>query len=66
MDCDFIILEDLTKLFKFIKKRPNKNVWCVKHKEYLPKDKTKFFREKQIPYAKKNWSSLMIFNNAKC
>jgi len=66
LDCDFIVLEDIAKLLKFISKKTSKVVWCVKHKEYLPKDKTKFFREKQIPYAKKNWSSLMIFNNAKC
>ena len=26
----------------------------------------KFLKEKQTPYLKKNWSSFMIFNNAKC
>ena len=56
----------IAKLLKFISKKTSKVVWCVKHKEYLPKDKTKFLREKQLPYAKKNWSSFMIFNNAKC
>ena len=66
LDCDFIMLEDVAKLFKFILKNKNKTLWCVKHKYYVPKDKIKFLREKQLPYAKKNWSSFMIFNNAKC
>ena len=66
LDCDFVMLGDVGKLFKFILKQSYKTVWCVKHKDYIPKDKIKFLREKQLPYAKKNWSSFMIFNNAKC
>ena len=66
LDCDFIILKDIAKLLKFISKKTNKVLWCVKHKQYIPKDKTKFLREKQSPYLKKNWSSFMIFNNEKC
>jgi len=66
LDCDFIILEDIAKLIKIISKKPNQALWCVKHKNYKPKAKTKFLTEKQIPYVKKNWSSFMIFNNAKC
>ena len=66
LDCDFIVLGDVAKLIQFVSAKPNKVLWCVKHKKYIPKDKTKFLREKQTPYLKKNWSSLMIFNNAKC
>ena len=66
LDCDFVVLEDLAKLLKFVSKNKKKALWCVKHKDYIPKDKVKFLREKQIPYAKKNWSSFMIFNNARC
>ena len=66
LDCDFIILEDIAKLLKFVSKKTNKVLWCIKHKKYLPKDKIKFLREKQTPYLKKNWSSFMLFNNAKC
>ena len=61
-----LVLEDIAKLLSLVSKNSNKTVWCVKHKDYLPKDKTKFLREKQLPYAKKNWSSFIIFNNAKC
>ena len=66
LDCDFIMLGDVAKLLSFISKKPNKVLWCVKHKKYIPQDKFKFLREKQLPYAKKNWSSFMVFNNAKC
>ena len=57
LDCDFIVLEDIAKLLKFVLKKSNKVVWCVKHKDYIPKDKIKFLREKQLPYKKKNWST---------
>ena len=66
LDCDFIMLGDVAKLLSFVSKKPNKVLWCVKHRKYIPKDKFKFLREKQLPYAKKNWSSFMVFNNAKC
>ena len=38
----------------------------VKHKKYTPKLKTKFLNKKQLVYEKKNWSSVMLFNNSKC
>lgn len=66
LDCDFIVLQDVSKLLKFISKKTNKVLWCVKHKDYIPKNKTKFLRERQFTFPKKNWSSFMIFNNAKC
>ena len=65
MDCDFVVLADVAKLFKYISKQPYKSLWCVKHK-YVPKDRSKFLKEKQFLYKKKNWSSFMLFNNKKC
>ena len=65
MDCDFIVLGDIANLLKIVFKK-KKVLWCVKHKYYLPKDKIKFLKEKQLPYKKKNWSSFIIFNNSKC
>ena len=53
LDCDFIILEDVAKLIKFISKRQNKVLWCVKHKDYIPKEKIKFLKEKQYNFKKK-------------
>jgi hypothetical protein len=37
----------------------------VKH-DYTPKTATKFFGQQQTVYPRKNWSSLMVFNNARC
>lgn len=66
LDCDFIVKGDLADLLNIIKKNKDKTIWCVKHKNYLPKQKRKFLKEKQLPYQKKNWSSFMIYNNKKC
>ena len=68
MDCDFVMQGDIADLIKIIKKDKSKVLWCVKHKNYSrsAKLKLKFLNEKQLPYEKKNWSSFMIFNNAKC
>ncbi len=40
-------------------------VQVVKH-NHVPKEKTKFLGQAQTKYEKKNWSSVMLFNNAKC
>jgi lipopolysaccharide biosynthesis glycosyltransferase len=40
-------------------------VMVVKH-VHIPKETTKFLGEPQTKYEKKNWSSVMLFNNAKC
>lgn len=32
----------------------------------MPKESTKFLDQPQSKYEKKNWSSVMLFNNAKC
>jgi len=40
-------------------------VMVVKH-EHTPTETRKFLNEPQSAYAKKNWSSVMLFNNAKC
>jgi hypothetical protein len=68
LDCDFVVLGDIFELLKIIKKDNKKTVWCVQHKDYSKNfiNKKKFLNENQLPYQKKNWSSFMIFNNAKC
>jgi lipopolysaccharide biosynthesis glycosyltransferase len=66
LDCDFIVKGDVADLIKIIVKNPDKTIWCVQHKNYLPKYKKKFLNEKQLPYLRKNWSSFMLFNNKKC
>jgi hypothetical protein len=37
----------------------------IKH-EHVPTETTKFMNQPQTRYEKKNWSSVILFNNAKC
>lgn len=62
-DCDMIMREDIAKLWQLRDDRYA--VMCVQH-DYVPKDTEKFLGEKQTKYQKKNWSSVILFNNAKC
>jgi len=63
MDNDMLVLDDIAKLWALRDERFA--VQCVKH-THVPKEKIKFLGEKQTSYEKKNWSSVMIFNNTKC
>lgn len=62
-DCDMLMLDDIAKLWAL---RDDKfAVQVVKH-DHQPKEAIKFLDQPQTPYAKKNWSSVILFNNAKC
>ncbi len=63
MDCDMLVLEDIANLWALRDERYA--VMAVKH-DHVPKETTKFLGEPQTKYEKKNWSSVMLFNNAKC
>jgi len=63
MDCDMLVLEDIASLHALRDDRYA--VMVVKH-DHVPKETTKFLGEPQSKYEKKNWSSVMLFNNAKC
>ena len=63
MDCDMLVLEDIAKLWDLRDERYA--VMCVKH-DHQPKEAVKFLDQPQTPYAKKNWSSVMLFNNPQC
>ena len=58
-DCDFIFLEDISKLIKDLDN--SKAVYCVKH-DYTPKEKHKMDGQKQTIYPRKNWSSFILYN----
>lgn len=67
VDSDFLFRTDLTKLFDRIgndRNIQNTAVYCVQHMPYNPKQETKFWGNKQHSFPRKNWSSLMIFNNS--
>jgi lipopolysaccharide biosynthesis glycosyltransferase len=63
MDCDMLMQDDIAKLWALRDERYA--VMVVKH-VHIPKETTKFLGEPQTQYEKKNWSSVMLFNNAKC
>jgi hypothetical protein len=63
MDCDMLMRSDIAKLWELRDDRSA--VMCVKH-DYTPKEDTKFLGQVQTKYEKKNWSSVMLFNNARC
>ena len=63
MDCDMLMTADVAELFAL---RDEKySVMCVKH-DYVARDDVKFLGAVQTKYEKKNWSSVMMFNNAAC
>lgn len=63
MDCDMLCLDDVAKLWALRDDRYA--VQVVKH-DHRPRERQKFLGEPQTPYAKKNWSSVMLFNNGRC
>ena len=65
MDCDMLCRRDLAELTREIERQADKAVLVCKH-DYVPKTERKFLDHIQTKYPRKNWSSLMIFNNARC
>jgi len=56
---------DLAGLAAEMERQSDKAVLVVKH-DYVPKTERKFLDQVQTKYARKNWSSLMLFNNERC
>lgn len=63
MDCDMLVRADLAELFALADDR--RAVMVCQH-DYVPRDEVKFLDNRQTRYARKNWSSLMLMNNARC
>lgn len=63
MDCDMLMTVDIDELMSCADDRYALRV--VKH-DYTPRSETKFFDQVQSKYQRKNWSSVMLFNNARC
>jgi hypothetical protein len=62
-DCDMLMLDDIAKLWALRDDRFA--VQVVKH-NHVPREDVKFLNQTQTKYEKKNWSSVILFNNAKC
>lgn len=63
MDCDMLMLDDVANLWALRDGRYA--VMVVKHR-HEPREVIKFLGRPQSRYEKKNWSSVMLFNNAAC
>jgi lipopolysaccharide biosynthesis glycosyltransferase len=63
MDCDMLARADFAEIFALADDRYA--VMVAKH-DYTPRDAVKFEGHVQTKYAKKNWSSVVLFNNARC
>lgn len=64
IDCDMLALGNLRTIDQYIT-NDETAVWCVQH-DYSPKSMTKMDGKKQHIYPRKNWSSMMYFNNEEC
>lgn len=62
-DCDMLVLDDIANLWRLRDERCA--VMVVKH-DHQPRESVKFLDQPQTAYPKKNWSSVMLFNNARC
>jgi len=66
MDCDMLCRVDIAEIAKHINLANwYKSVLVVKH-DYTPKDEVKFLNAVQTKYRRKNWSSVILFNNERC
>jgi hypothetical protein len=63
LDCDMLCLTDIGRVMHDV--IGDSAVWVCKH-SYQPKSITKFLGNEQTVYPCKNWSSFMVFDNAKC
>jgi hypothetical protein len=63
MDCDVVVRSDLAELWSLRDERYA--IQCVKH-DHQPTASVKFLGEQQTRYEKKNWTSVMLMNCARC
>ena len=59
VDCDVVVVDDIKKLFDQADEQYA--VMVVKH-DYTPKEGVKMDGCKQLPYPRKNWSSMILWN----
>lgn len=63
MDCDMLFRSNISELWQL--KDEEKAVQVVKH-QHVPKETKKYLGNDQHVYDRKNWSSVMLFNNSRC
>lgn len=63
LDCDMLFRRDIAELWSL--RDDSYAAMCCKH-DYAPKEDVKFLGQVQTKYEKKNWSSVVLFNNSRC
>jgi hypothetical protein len=63
MDCDMLARGDIAELWQL---RDERHALMVVKHEHLPGEAVKFLGAEQTRYAKKNWSSLILFQCERC
>ena len=61
MDCDMLVRTSLRAVFDHCEGDRSKAVWCVKH-HHVPDNLEKMDGQTQSIYARKNWTSFMVWN----
>lgn len=62
-DSDILFQRDIAELWDL---RDNRYAVQVVQRDHVPRESSKFLGHAQTVYPKKNWSSVMLFNNARC
>ena len=65
LDCDMLMQADVAELLVYPLAYPDKAVHVCQH-DYTPRDQVKFLGQTQTAYPRKNWSSVMLSDNAHC
>src|SRR5258705_8451882 len=65
MDCDMLCRGDVAELAALMERHAEKAVLVCQH-DYAPKAERKRLNQVQTTYPRKNWSSLMLFDNERC
>ena len=60
-DCDQMLRVDVNEIFEEVKNNPGKAVYVVKH-NYTPSNNKKYLNTQQLPYPRKNWSSVVVWD----
>lgn len=61
LDCDMLVLDDLVRLFEMAE-QTDKALLCVQHEHKVTEGAPKMDGQRQVNYARKNWSSVMMLN----
>ena len=66
LDADMLVQADIAEMQTLAADMPHRYALKVVKHDYTPSTKTKFLDQVQTVYQKKNWSSVMLFNNEMC